>query len=187
MKIKENMINNFGTFVLCIAGTILSVSCSNISENEQEQIKNYQTLRGEFELISNSSDQKEKKKWIPYENRTVKGALGTELHREDGKVRQIFTSVSEKVLENKKTRDQFFSDLTTVYGIDRGESIFLFTSVAAAKDAYLNDVYNGRTWKSDYIGRYQVGADHFIKLPYIKEEKVAVTLSRKAQIQLVSM
>ncbi len=187
MKIKENMINNFGTLFLCIAGTILSVSCSSILESEGEQLEDYQTLNREIELVSNLYDPKEKKKWVPYEDREVKGALGTEIHREDGKVRQIFTSVSKKTLENKKTRDQLFSDLTTVYGIERGESIFLFASVRAAKDAYLNDIYNGRTWKSDYLGRYRVGAAHFINLPHITEEKIEVTLSTQAQIQLASM
>lgn len=181
------MIKNFGTLVLYIAGTILSVSCSNSLEVDNEKMEGDEVLRGEFELISDTQDQKEKKKWIPYEDRKVKGALGTEIHREDGKVRQIFTSVSEATLENKETRDQLFSDLTTVYKIERGESIFLFASVEAAKDAYLNDIYNGRTWKSDYIGRYRVGADHFIKLPHITEEKVEVELSTQAQIQLASM
>lgn len=180
------MINNFTTLVLYITGTILSVSCSNSLEMDSEQIEVYESLRGEPELESDS-ELKEKKKWIPYEERKVKGAFGTEIHKEDGKVRQIFTSVSKATLENKNTRDQLFSDFTTVYKIERGESIFLFASVTAAKDAYINDIYNSKTWKSDYIGRYQVGADHFIKLPHITEEKVAVELSKQAQIQLASM
>jgi hypothetical protein len=186
MKNKELMITNFAILVLCIMGAILPISCSNTSEWNNEAIEDSQVLINEFELVSNPYDQKEKKKWIPYEDRKVKGASGTEIHREDGKVRQIFTSVSQETLENKNTRNQLFSDLTTVYKIERGGSIFVFASVRAAKDAYVNDLYNGETWKADYLGRYQVGADHFIKLPHIKEEEVAVQLSTQAQLQLAS-
>ncbi|CAA6808741.1 MAG: Unknown protein [uncultured Aureispira sp.] len=187
MGIKEISIKNFKALGLCILGTVLSVSCSDISESRSDEITNYHLLRSDSELVSNTSEQTENEKWVPYENRKVKGASGTEIHREDGKIRQIFTSVSKRTLENKKTRDQLFSDFTTVYKIERGESIFIFVSPSAAQDAYLNDIYNGRTWKSDYLGRYQVGADHYIKLPHLEEEEVVVDLSAQAQLQLANM
>lgn len=182
------MIKNFGTLVLCVVGLILCIRCSTTSESKREQIEDHPVLKKEFESESNSYVQVEKEEWIPYKDRKVKGASGTEIVRCDGKLRQIFTAISKKMLENKKARDQLFSDLITVYKIGKGESILLFASIKAAKDAYLHDMHDGRTWKSDYLGYYRVGDDYFFKFPGIKEKeiKVEVELSAEAKLQLTS-
>lgn len=180
------MIKKMSSLVFFMVWISLCMNCSDTSSNKQVEIKASTVLKKELEPTSNADQQKEKKKWIPYKDRQVKGASGTETHKEDGKIRQIFTSIPKKIFKSKEAINQLFSDFITVYEIETGESIFLFASAKAAKDAYFNDIYDGKTWKADYLGRYVVGDDHFTKYPRIKKQEVAVELSTEATFFLAS-